>query len=447
MNQMGIIGRAPLTRNLRKYSLFRKAAVVLAPHDMVQMHMVHMVHTVKMVKPMFSARRGYKVLAIESSCDDSCVALLDRDDKLNQTIVVDQLKSTLDSAGSGGVIPTAAHLHHQENLSKLVSSLCMKHGLSHKSPPDLICVTRGPGMPGSLSIGTELAKGLSIAWNKPLIGVHHMLGHLLIARLQNNGKSPEFPFLSLLVSGGHTLLVLSRNLLQHDILVDTLDIAAGDALDKCAREIGISGNMIGKELEKFLEENRNFLTQEILSKYKDIEFTMPLRNKPGRSNLEKFSFAPFSGQTKKILANKRNENLNMNLNSDLDLNLEFKTILGFKIQDSIFKHLLEKIQLSLKLDNFKEADNKIFTNVKEFVCSGGVGSNLYLRKLLKEGLPAFEKFHFPDPKLCTDNAIMIGWAGIELYEKYGLTSDLSITPLRKWPLTNITDVDGWIKKG
>lgn len=104
-------------------------------------------------------------------------------------------------------------------------------------------------MPGSLSGGLDFAKGLAVAWNKPFIGVHHMLGHLLIPRMANNGTAPQFPFISLLASGGHTILILSQSVDNHEIICDTIDVAIGDSLDKCAREIGMKGTMIAREME------------------------------------------------------------------------------------------------------------------------------------------------------------------------------------------------------
>ena len=112
-------------------------------------------------------------------------------------------------------------------------------------------------MAGSLSSSTEFAKGLSVAWGVPLIGVHHMLGHLLtsfLPQLQTSPQEqpPQFPFLSLLCSGGHTLLVLLKSVSEHEIIINVSDIAVGDSLDKCARELGMYGNMLGRELEMFI---------------------------------------------------------------------------------------------------------------------------------------------------------------------------------------------------
>ncbi|AOA62453.1 Mitochondrial tRNAs modification protein [Komagataella phaffii CBS 7435] len=359
--------------------------------------------------------RTYKVLAIESSCDDSCVSLIDRSAGA-KPIVLDHVKSTLNSVKAGGVIPTSAHLHHQKSIAGLVKQVLQKHNISGVNCPELVCVTRGPGMPGSLSIGVDTAKGLSVAWGSQFLGVHHMLGHLLIPRLESNGEEPQFPFLSLLASGGHTMLVLSRSLLDHEILVNTIDIAAGDALDKCAREIGIRGNMIGKELELFLNKNPQLSLKDI-----PWEMPQPLKNKPKRVDTLGFSFTPFISGVKLSLERYHNN----------EVKDELMPAMGFRIQEAIFDHIIDRVLVAYKV-------RPELNQIKTFVGSGGVVANQRLRVKLQAALKSHgvENFHFPPPALCTDNAIMIGWAGIELYEN-GVTSELDVTPLRKWSVEGL----------
>lgn len=364
------------------------------------------------MKQLLRQIRRYHVLAIESSCDDSCVALLER--TRGETRIVDNMKKTLNSTAAGGVIPTSAQLHHQQNIAPLVAEMCRKHRFS---PPELVAVTRGPGMVGSLSVGYDVAKGLSIAWGSKFIGVHHMLGHLLVSRMFDG--LPQYPFVSLLVSGGHTMVVLSYSVLRHEILANTIDIAAGDALDKCAREIGIRGEMIGKQLELFLQQG---------DKAEGISFTMPtpLENKPGRKDICAFSFSSFVTGVKQSLARHG------------DVDDPTRRAMGDIIQEAIFTHITRKVCLALDQNKHKLA------GVSSFVCSGGVGSNLRLRSMLEAEVSkkfSIEKFHFPDPSLCTDNAVMIGWAAIEVYESHGVTTGLDTSPIRKWPL------QGWSESG
>lgn len=367
--------------------------------------------------------RGYKVLAIESSCDDTCVALIERNPDNVQ--LVQHIKSTLNSANEGGIIPTKAFQQHQQHLARITREILQQNGLSPSNPPDVVCVTRGPGMSGSLATGVEFAKGLAVAFDKPFIGVHHMLGHLLVPRFESSGLSPQFPFLNLLVSGGHTMLVLSRSLLDHEILCETLDIAAGDSLDKCAREIGMKGNNMGKELETFVNANPQHWN------YRTFEMPKPLYNKSGRVDQAAFSFAPFHGA---LMRSIKKENLDLK-------NEVIQACLGYHIQNAIFGHIIDKLKLTIKKNEEKLKD------VKDFVASGGVASNLTLRSSLDELLKGtnINRTSYPSPALCTDNAVMIGWAGIELFE-HGLTTDQSVLPISKWPISDILEVDGWIQK-
>lgn len=364
--------------------------------------------------------RSYKVLAIETSCDDTCVAILDRYSKAHPPNVLVHLKETLDSASHGGIIPTRAHLHHQIKLGDLTQKAL---DLAETPSVDLVCVTRGPGMPGSLSVGLDFAKGLSVAWRKPLIGVHHMLGHLLIPRMQTNCQVPSFPFVSLLVSGGHTVLVLSKNVTDHDILCDTLDIAVGDSLDKCGRELGITGTMIAREMERFIDEDSMCVEKDDIL----MKLPNPLRNKSTRVDLQAFSFAPFITALRNNMEKPIEEYTQGQVRS-----------MAFQIQNAVFTHILSKLKQVISLNPEK------FANVKHFVCSGGVGANKKLREMLETMLATdFESFYYPPIELCTDNAIMIGWSGIELYETAGLTSDLEVVPIRRWPLPELLDVSGW----
>ncbi|GMM28646.1 putative N(6)-L-threonylcarbamoyladenine synthase [Martiniozyma asiatica (nom. inval.)] len=369
-------------------------------------------------------RRGYKVLAIESSCDDACVSLLDRASKDKPPTVISEYKSTLNSISAGGVVPADAAIHNRKSLGKLVKTAIKDAGWLK---PDLVCATRGPGMVGSLVGGYQLALGLSIGWDVPLVGVNHMLGHLLVSRLSSNGEHPAFPFVSLLVSGGHTMCVLSKSLLQHEILVDTVDIAAGDALDKVGRELGIKGNMIGREVESFLNERRGQWGEPV-----DIMVKEPMLNQWDRRDSLNYSFASFNSQVKNTLKKFYNGQI------PEDDNIRARLLFNF--QKVVFQHMISKIKLAWDVHQLE--------GIETFVCSGGVASNLYLREMLQSQLSPLgvNKFCFPEPRLCTDNATMIGWAGIELYEK-GYTTDLETTVIRKWPITELLKLEGWIHNG
>lgn len=383
-------------------------------------------------------------MAFESSCDDTCVALLERISPSIPIRVVAEARETLDSAQAGGVIPVDAVHFHQRHVARLAARVCALGGSGPAVPPDLICATRGPGMVGSLSSTLQFAKGLALAWNRPLVGVHHMLGHLLAGTLvesAENGQQttvytrPQYPFLSLLCSGGHTMLVLLTALDKHQILVDTIDIAAGDALDKSARCLGLRGNMIGPELEALVEgisETRKRVFRAVRTDGTNAQFPLKM-SKPMTSAKHRrmpdtvaFSFASFSSCVDAFTRNRA-------VVGDL------RDFTAFKIQEMIFDHILDRVNVALA----KNAGTGVLDHVRDFVCSGGVAANKVLRHKLRSNLSRLFTFHFPLRALCTDNAAMIGNAGMEIFEKLRLQSSLEVLPMRKWPMESLMDVDGW----
>ena len=240
------------------------------------------------LRPRARLRRNLLTLAIESSCDDSCVAVLEKSDQYRKDQPLLQVyhheKTTSNNLVHKGVHPLEALHSHQENLALLVSralhhlpkaewSEKLSSDVLHISDdngtsrivrkPDFVAVTRGPGMRSNLNTGLDLAKGLAVAWDRPLVGVNHMQAHALTPRLvaavkTDAGTKPEFPFLSLLISGGHTMLLHSQSLTAHTLLASTADVAIGDAIDKIAREIlpeealaMSTSTMYGPTLEQF----------------------------------------------------------------------------------------------------------------------------------------------------------------------------------------------------
>lgn len=383
------------------------------------------------------------MLAIELSCDDACVALLEKyPGRVPQVLA--HSRATLASAHTGGIIPTAAHEFHQQALAKEVQKIIEWD----RKLPDLVCATRGPGMVGSLSSGLQLAKGLSIAWNVPMVGVHHMVGHIAAAFLPKkegspngaeNHETPHFPFWSLLCSGGHTMLVYLKSIIDHEVVANTLDIAAGDALDKCARELGFVGNMLGPELEKYVQsiDDNEKLAFGKIDTARDNRFnlrmSMPMRGPKRLKVPEKveFSFSSFLSSVQ-------------NLKKNGPLTEELRRFCAYKVQETLFAHLADRVLVAL---------TKPGRPFQDFVCSGGVAANGRLREILRESLKRLPdsadadediKFHFPDLSLCTDNAVMIGSAGAEVFEQYRKKSDMDVLPIRKWPMDEWLVADGWV---
>lgn len=428
-------------------------------------------------------KRFLRVVAIETSCDDTSVSLLETQGE--KVITLKHLKKTLNSVSMGGIVPIDAIKHHQINLPLLLQEILRSDKeqtdvttSGNMIKPDMVMVTRGPGMIGSLSVGLNIAKGFCIGKQIPLLGINHMLGHLLIPRM--NMEDCKFPILSLLVSGGHTLLVYSENLVQHKILCDTVDIAIGDSLDKCGRAIGLQGIMIGKELEKLSEPLMNkYIMDTKLSyfgkpekhskhEYSDkIDTFVKLPNPFSKHNkhITSFSFASFISTLTEQLPE---------LPPGLLDDIEIKKQLAFLIQRQHFNHLISKIKQTL------HENKSLLANVTTFICSGGVSSNKLLRQMLEESLnggslhedtndkiPDYSKdcgyddgktdsmvrrmkVYYPQAELCTDNSIMIGYAGIELLKffqshqnKNLVYNNLDILPMRKWSLEKLTELSDW----
>lgn len=299
-------------------------------------------------------------------------------------------------------------------------------------------------MVGSLSASMQFAKGLAVAWNTPLVGVHHMLGHLLTSLLPSKedptAQPPRYPFLSLLCSGGHTMLVLLRSLTDHRVIINTSDIAAGDSLDKCARELGLVGNMLGAELEKYVASIDNATRTEFASINTNtsgnkfgLRLRMPMRGPKHKKIPEtiEFGFASFLSSISGF--KEASDNIDERI----------RQFVAYKLQEVLFNHIINRINVGF-VKHGTSGDNA-FAGVKDFVCSGGVAANEVLRQKLFYDLRSETplKFHFPDLKLCTDNATMIGNAGIHIFEKLKVKSNLDILPIRKWPMDQLLDVDGW----
>lgn len=439
-------------------------------------------------------RAAYHVLAIETSCDDTTLALIDRPEQGPPRLIT-HVKRSLDNTKAGGIIPLDARNFHQQNLAPMVRDLFAQYNVvplpgsasssrgSHSLKIDLICATRGPGMIGSLSAGYNFAKGLSVALNVPLVGVHHMVGHLLTPRFfqalpapagdATAADIPEYPFFSLLVSGGHTMLVRSASPTDHTVLANTVDIAIGDMLDKCARELGLTGNMLGQELEKFINTPAPAAMDEAsAAALAAIRFPNPLQNKSGRAaDRAAYSFAGFITSLRTAVAKHFPAAAE---GEPPALDLATRRVLAERLQAAIFKHLVSKTGLALRayFDAQPPADGQQGTPV-DIVCAGGVASNLTLRAMLEEELrkpvppprkkkgsssaasaaeppeqrpaPQF-RFHYPAPKWCTDNALMIGWAGIEFWETARLHTDLTALPTAKWPIEEVLAIDGWLPR-
>ncbi|KAF7522827.1 hypothetical protein PCG10_006961 [Penicillium crustosum] len=429
-----------------------------------------------------NSRRGLLTLAIETSCDDTSVAIVEKTKKdSGSTAKIHFLENvTADTREHRGIHPIIALESHQDNLANLVQKalnylpesktgdgLNLADG-TRRRLPDFISATRGPGMRSNLSVGLDTGKALSVAWQRPMVGVHHMQAHLLtpglVSCLENDAKAdppattPEFPFLSILVSGGHTTLVQSKGLTDHKILATSEDIAIGEALDKSARDIlpesllqEAKSTMYGKSLEQFVFPNgkADFADysppetrgQEVTRRISDWgwSLTTPFAN----TRTMQFSFSSISSMVGKIIQS-NSTNIQMSHAERVDLGREAMRV--------CFEHLASRTIIALET---LRPHNTGKDEINTLVVSGGVAANQFLMKVLTSFLEVRGFGHMkilaPPPYLCTDNAAMIGWAGIEMFEA-GFRSDLSCRPLRKWTLDpkaddgGILGPGGWIKE-
>ncbi|KAL4787858.1 glycoprotease family-domain-containing protein [Aspergillus varians] len=427
-------------------------------------------------------RRGLLTLAIETSCDDTSVAVVHKTKSGSANIHFLE-NITCDLTAYQGIHPIPALESHQENLAKLVNK-----ALSHlpfapdsendikklvalpdgnRQKPDFISVTRGPGMRANLFVGLDTAKGLSVAWQIPFIGVHHMQAHLLTPRLvsalsvsePNSTVTPDFPFLSILASGGHTLLVTSSSLTDHSILATTTDVALGEALDKAARQIlppsllqSSKNTMYGKLLEQYAFPNgpADYVDytaprtrgEEIATSKKESLYGWSITTPYAQTRHLAFSFALIAPVVGQILAKKRD--------AEEILSDDERVALAREAMRVSFEHLASRTIIALEsLCEWKPKPNHKpipeTVPVKTLVVSGGVAANKFLMTVLRSFLDVRGFGHVgivaPPAALCTDNAAMIGWAGIEMFEK-GWRSDFSVRALRKWSLERDSESEG-----
>jgi N6-L-threonylcarbamoyladenine synthase len=333
-----------------------------------------------------------RVMGIETSCDETAVAVYDHSHGLLSHRLYSQIAMHQDY---GGVVPELASRDHLRRLLPLVRE-ALSDADSDRGSIDAVAYTAGPGLIGALLTGAGFARSLAYAWDKPAIGVHHLEGHLLAPLLEP--EPPQFPFLALLVSGGHTQLVDVGGLGEYRILGETLDDAAGEAFDKTAKMLGLpypGGAALARLAEGGVA--GRFL------------FPRPMLDRPG---LE-FSF---SGLKTAALVALRGRSLDEETRADVAR--------GF--QEAVIDTLAEKSRRALRL-----------TGHRRLVVAGGVGANRRLRERL--GFIASEcgaQLYFPRPEFCTDNGAMIALAGCMRLVRGAAGRGLGLGARASWPLDN-----------
>lgn len=335
------------------------------------------------------------ILGIESSCDDTSAAVLKNNTILSNVIARQEVHELY-----GGVVPELASRAHQQNIIPVVDAAIKKAGIT-KHDIHAIAFTRGPGLMGSLVVGTSFAKAFSMAMNIPMIDVNHMVGHVLAHFIDDEGKEkPQFPFLCLTVSGGHTQIVLVEDYLKMRVIGSTIDDAAGEAFDKAAKLLGFpypGGPMIDKHAP--------------LGNPKAFTFAKP--------TISGYDFS-FSGLKTSILYFLQKQVASNPLFIENNLN-----DLCASIQETIITILLHKI-IKASTD----------LNIKNIAIAGGVSANSGLRsRIFEEGEKKAWNVHIPKFEYCTDNAAMIAITGKYMFEKE-LFANQSIAATPRFSMNN-----------
>ena len=333
------------------------------------------------------------ILGIESSCDDTSAAVI-----RNTTLLSNVIASQAVHVKYGGVIPELASRAHQQNIIPVVDTALKEAGIT-ADKIDAIAFTRGPGLLGSLLVGTSFAKGLSIARNIPMVEVNHLQGHILshfIDLPDREMPHPSFPFLCLLVSGGHTQIVKVSSPLEMEIIGTTIDDAAGEAFDKCAKVMGLPypGGPVIDRLAK--EGNPNAFT-----------FAKPQVK-------GEFDYS-FSGLKTSFLYTLRDK-----VAEDADFIEKNKADLCASLQHTIISILLDKLIKATKA-----------LGIKDVAIAGGVSANSGLREAVAEaGRRRGWRTFIPEFKFTTDNAAMIAISGYYRYNQ-GMISGLDVAPVAR----------------
>ncbi|BGI51285.1 MAG: tRNA (adenosine(37)-N6)-threonylcarbamoyltransferase complex transferase subunit TsaD [Buchnera aphidicola (Ceratovacuna japonica)] len=338
-----------------------------------------------------------KILGIETSCDDTSIAIYD--DKIGLINCITKSQSKI-HAKYGGVVPEIAARLHLKNIFFLFNKL-INNKIILKKNINAISYTAGPGLSGSLLVGASVANSLSYLWKIPIIFINHMEAHMFSYMLNKHSFDvPKFPLLSLLVSGGHTQIVLAKSLGKYKILGDCLDDPAGEVIDKISNMLGIKYPG-GRELSKLAKFGRSGV----------FNFPRPMLYS---KNLN-FSFSGLKTYVKRII-----------LNNSTNIDNKFKYNIAKELEKTIVDILVKKSFNALKI-----------TKITRLVVSGGVSANEFLRKEMKRMSKKTKNcsLYFTNKRFCTDNGAMVAYLGM-LYFKYGMYSSPKIFFSPKLSISN-----------
>lgn len=333
-----------------------------------------------------------RVLGIETSCDETGIAIYDDQQGLLSHVLYSQIPLHADY---GGVVPELASRDHIRKTIPLIKQ-ALQEANCKAEDIDGVAYTAGPGLAGALLVGAAIGRSLALAWNKPALAVHHMEGHLLAPMLEE--RAPEFPFLALLVSGGHTQLVAVEGIGRYELLGESIDDAAGEAFDKTAKLMGLDypgGPLLAK-----------LATQGDAKKYK---FPRPMTDRPGLD----FSFSGLKTSAANVIAKEGNSP-------------QVQADIAASFQQAVVDTLVIKCERALQQ-----------TGYKRLVIAGGVSANTSLREQLAVLLKRYGgEVFYPRKEFCTDNGAMIALAGYFRLAA-GQQQDLTIGVTPRWPMQDL----------
>ncbi|GLX81772.1 tRNA (adenosine(37)-N6)-threonylcarbamoyltransferase complex transferase subunit TsaD [Thalassotalea eurytherma] len=336
-----------------------------------------------------------RILGIETSCDETGIAIYDEDNGILAHRLYSQIAVHADY---GGVVPELASRDHVRKTIPLIKEVLSEAGMTPKDL-DGVAYTAGPGLVGALLVGCSIGRSLAYGWDLPAVPVHHMEGHLLAPMLEDD--VPDFPFVALLVSGGHTMLVRVDGIGQYELLGESVDDAAGEAFDKTAKLLGLDypgGPVLAKMAENGTKGR--------------FKFPRPMTDRPGLN----FSFSGLKTFAANTIAKEEQTE-------------QTKADIAYAFQEAVVDTLAIKC---------KRALNQCELN--RLVIAGGVSANTSLREKL-DSLTAKlgGKVFYPRPEFCTDNGAMIAYAGMQRL-KAGVFADLTFKATPRWPLDTLPPV-------
>ncbi|TRY31996.1 tRNA (adenosine(37)-N6)-threonylcarbamoyltransferase complex transferase subunit TsaD [Aliiglaciecola sp. M165] len=333
-----------------------------------------------------------RILGIETSCDETGIAILDDNEGLLSHELYSQVKLHADY---GGVVPELASRDHVRKIVPLIKK-ALADANTEAEQLDGVAYTQGPGLIGALLVGASVGRSLAYAWDVPAVGVHHMEGHLLAPMLDD--PKPDFPFVALLVSGGHSMMVRVDGIGQYEVLGESVDDAAGEAFDKTAKMMGLDYPG-GPMLARLAEKGRAGI----------YTLPRPMTDRPGLD----FSFSGLKTAAANLIREQDNEE-------------QTRADIAYAFQEAVVDTLAIKCKRALK-----------YTGLKNLVIAGGVSANTMLRSRLEEMMKKLNgEVYYPRLEFCTDNGAMIAYAGLQRL-KAGQYEPLVSKAKPRWPLDSL----------